>query len=376
MDRATFNIDVALSSIINPKVQSIELEDDAQGISANLGNGSPGFSNLRTTSARLRGGRPVDQTALDRVARWLQALHGLEILDPRYKVNSKIDLGLKLITEPLNKYPFPFPEVAQTILQELDDANWGEEIVETENAGSEINATAESTPARARRESSLQVVETADDDPIFGPGKIMHDIQIFRGKGNGKSYRINMAYQKPPSKVFGHNGIEVGRCWPFQIAAFRDGAHGRTMGGIAGTATEGCYSIVVSGKYDDIDYDLGHTIYYSDSKALSNKSERPEQTGGSNALRRSITTRKPVRVLRSSGGKWAGCPKVGLRYDGLYRVIEEKTLRNKLGGGYAQFTLKRIVDPNDPQPEIQTNEPNVALAKQIKRAKDGKTIGR
>lgn len=214
---------------------------------------------------------------------------------------------------------------------------------------------------------TTRIIQAAHDDPIFGRNGIMHDIVISQNKKNG--YRISMDFHRPSSKVFGHNGLAIGTVWPRQVAAFRDGAHGRIMHGISGTAKEGCYSIVISGLYDSIDEDLGDIVYYSDSKALSSKSDHPVLTPGTESLRMSMNSMREVRVIRSNGGKWKGCPKAGYRYDGLYRVTGQYQKRNKLGGMFFQFKLVRI----DQQPAIVENAPTPALAAQINRVGQGIT---
>lgn len=139
------------------------------------------------------------------------------------------------------------------------------------------------------------------------------------------------------------------------------------MAGIAGNGTDGCFSIVISGHYDGFDRDLGETVYYSDSKALTNTTESPAQSPGTDALRRSIATRDPVRVLRAAGGKCQGSPRAGVRNDGLYKVLSQSIKKNNLGGAFAQFILERLNnDPRYPQPAINTNAPNQALIDLIK----------
>lgn len=69
-------------------------------------------------------------------------------------------------------------------------------------------------------------------------------------KTNGRCV-IDPSFARVDFRTFGHNGLANGQCWPTQLAAVRDGAHGCLMAGIAGTGDEGAYSVVVSGGYED-----------------------------------------------------------------------------------------------------------------------------
>lgn len=150
--------------------------------------------------------------------------------------------------EPTTLFPSPFPEIAKAILISFDEANWGEEIEEPQpdaedadmddaspsvtlnhqspapsNRSPPSSPSLPGTPVPQATNGEVQIA--ADEDPIFGAGKLMHDIDVVR-KTTRKSYRINVDYDRPSSKVFGHNNIAVGTVFPLQIAAFRDGAHG------------------------------------------------------------------------------------------------------------------------------------------------------
>lgn len=58
-------------------------------------------------------------------------------------------------------------------------------------------------------------------------------------------------------------------------------------------------------------------------------------------MQRSYNDRRPIRVLRTAGGKWRNCPAKGIRYDGLYRIVSDGIAKNKLGGAYVRFKLVR-----------------------------------
>ena len=62
-----------------------------------------------------------------------------------------------------------------------------------------------------------------------------------------RTWSLDKTVTTRDSSVIGHNGIAIGTWWPYRICALRDGAHGATMAGIAGSVSDGAYSIVVSG---------------------------------------------------------------------------------------------------------------------------------
>lgn len=215
------------------------------------------------------------------------------------------------------RFPEPFPDRARSIYNRYDAMNWGE------------------------RPQQDGPISPSSNDPVFGDDGIMRGILI-KADSKRRSYQIREDYPKRDPNIIGTNGLLVGDWWPFQMCALRDGAHGSLMSGIAGTMKSCAYSIVISGKYADLDIDRGDVILYSDSKAKENTNpKRPSVSGSTEAMRRSHRLRKPLRVLRSAGvdSKWA--PSVGLRYDGLYLVTDIETRHNSLGGAYYRFKLER-----------------------------------
>lgn len=117
----------------------------------------------------------------------------------------------------------------------------------------------------------------------------------------------------------GQGNLVIGAWWPTQLCAVRDKAHGAPQGGIWGAKGEGAYSIVLSaGGYQD--RDLGDEIWYSGTEAKTN-----EPTGNTQRLIESCEyfPDRPVRVLRSMqlSQRNPFRPSVGIRYDGLYKVV-------------------------------------------------------
>ncbi|KAF4823325.1 E3 ubiquitin-protein ligase ORTHRUS 2 [Colletotrichum siamense] len=155
------------------------------------------------------------------------------------------------------------------------------------------------------------------------------------------------------------------------------GAHGESQGGIYGTITKGAYSVVVSKAYGGLDNDQGDTIWYSGSGAKENRDPQNvrKRTKGAKALYQNIKTGKPVRVLRSSYeskikiSRYA--PRVGFRYDGLYRVELVTTSINSHGGRYEQFKLVRCKDRAQPSLESLQSIPSLEQENDFKKIHAG-----
>ncbi|KAK4235570.1 PUA-like domain-containing protein [Achaetomium macrosporum] len=185
--------------------------------------------------------------------------------------------------------------------------------------------------------------------PIWGVNGIMHGV-VMASPGN-YPFDPRYKYQKRNARVFGHNGLAPGAWWPIQALALFHGAHGHTMKGIVGEPAHGAFSIVVSGKsstYHDLDRDYGDTIWYSADRpnaagAARSAGGNQDESNDARSLRQSIRTRRPVRVLRSSGRRDRGfAPRVGIRYDGLYTVKRAIPKRNESGGTFYKFLLRRL----------------------------------
>ncbi|KXJ93874.1 PUA-like domain-containing protein [Microdochium bolleyi] len=215
--------------------------------------------------------------------------------------------------------------------------------------------------------------------PIFGRDGIMHGVITGRGKNNRIVRRLNPLLQRKKTTVYGHNGIPVGAWFPLQLVALFNGAHGSAMGGIHGDTQLGAYSIVIANTYDDLDTDDGDMIYYSGSNSHKNTDpKRPaESTNGTQALKASFRTQNPVRVLRSGGSSAVAkrsrnsyLPEAGIRYDGLYRVVNMRTPKNRNGGMYEQFRLERL--PEQPTlAEIRETSPTQQQLRDLREIQRG-----
>lgn len=267
------------------------------------------------------------------------------------------------------QFPPPFPGMAKAAYEKFEAENWGDndEIRDSEGNpggdGDDAISTSSSSIATStpRRPSASHITTTVirrppPTHPIYGTNGIMHHILVDRS-GKMITYKIDDRHQHISAKVFGHNGIAVGQWWPLQMCALRDGAHGMRMGGIAGSPTYGAYSIIVSGQYKELDADYGDLLYYSGSRSHDNTDpDVPVLSDATKALQRSRENGKVVRVLRASTGDSYLSPSVGLRYDGLYRVQREETMRNNNGGAYLRFRLERVGE----QLPVDRSRPTVA----------------
>lgn len=173
---------------------------------------------------------------------------------------------------------------------------------------------------------------------------VMRGILRIPNKKGSVVYKLNPDYPRPAADVWGHNGLTVGAWWPYQICALRDGAHGARMGGIYGKNDFGAYSIVVAGKEDYHDKDMGDTIFYSGShgQAPLDGDPQPTLTNATKQLSTSFSRNKVVRVLRKAAAGSRYAPRCGLRYDGLYKVINREVAEGRRGErNWYKFTLKR-----------------------------------
>lgn len=209
--------------------------------------------------------------------------------------------------------------------------------------------------------------EESEDDGVktaVGKSDLMKGIKITEARHGGRTYALDPKYPKKEAAVVGANGLEVGAWWPFQICALRDGAHGSRMGGIHGRG-DGAYSVVISGAYDDSDTDFGDTVYYSGSRGAAEPGIKKEAvlTNASKSLMMSKTRGRPVRLLRASKGNSAFAPKVGIRYDGLYRVMDYSQQETNEGVAYWRFTLVRLPE----QAPIDLSKPSVEQRKEYAR---------
>ena len=112
-------------------------------------------------------------------------------------------------------------------------------------------AAAGASPSGAPRAHKRRKTDPDQQLPFVVPDATMRAVMrgIVDSPTGRRSYSIPDKSILRNCNVVGHNGIALGTWWPYRICALRDGAHGATMAGIAGSVYDGAYSIVVSGKF-------------------------------------------------------------------------------------------------------------------------------
>ncbi|XP_022109613.1 E3 ubiquitin-protein ligase UHRF1-like isoform X2 [Acanthaster planci] len=160
-------------------------------------------------------------------------------------------------------------------------------------------------------------------------------------------------------------GVEVGQEWMMRIDCSRDGIHRPTVAGIHGNEEEGCYSLALSGGYED-DLDLGESFTYTgeggrdlkgtkaNPKNLRTAPQSRDQTltRGNLALTRNIEFKRPVRVIRGYKLDSPYAPEEGYRYDGVYMVEKYWFTTGLSGFGVYKFALRRCEDQASPPWEV------------------------
>lgn len=330
---------------------------------------------------------------LELFMRWLET--NVEIT-PALKDRSKIDQALQLMYAN-DKFRFEerIRERARQLYKKWEAQSWGQgEVMDdtSDDDDSDVASDDNNSPVdqnkretstastTARRDSALEITPTTlrsphANHPIFGINGIMHGV-VQKVSSRRKDYILDSRYPKRDAKVFGHNGLTIGDWWPMQLLALFHGAHGARMGGIAGNAQTGAYSVVTAGgPYEDLDQDKGDVLFYSGSRSHDNEDPKKPfpSSNATLALKASLTLGKPVRVLRAAGiakGKNTLRPTVGIRYDGLYRVVIMKLNTNTKGGLYEQFRLERL----DGQPAlglIAKSRPSASEVRDYYKREDG-----
>ncbi|TGO06961.1 hypothetical protein BTUL_0372g00010 [Botrytis tulipae] len=324
------------------------------------------------------------------------SIHNDKVANHHHSKRLKLLEVLGLFTNPVFKCPTEYSSIAKALIDRIKAQNGFEAppppaaalTIDAQSANANKNKKRKSvsetstSSKRSRdnstsRESSVPS-STGYSAPPASASHIWGDNGIMRGilwkQGGHVILDENTAHIfKKNAKIHGHNGLTVGDCWPRQMAALRDGAHGAPQAGIVGDKKEGAYSIVISKHYEGFDRDEGDVVYYSAPGAKESIiKEADSENSGVMVLRRSMETRKPVRVLRSSNCAWKNRPAAGIRYDGLYQVTDGNVETNGKGGKFWRFTLKRLhrVDGSDQVP-INLSRPTKEEVGLFEKVKSG-----
>ncbi|KAJ4424399.1 hypothetical protein N0V82_000920 [Gnomoniopsis sp. IMI 355080] len=246
---------------------------------------------------------------------------------------AKIKTALQLLRDPVNRLPADVATKADDLYKRFDAMDW--------------DAT-RPTPASLRAERVFTGGYPPEGHPIWGMHGIMHGIVLERGRRGQPVYRLDDRFTRRDAEVYGHNGLRPGMWFPRQECLRLHGGHSQIERGISGHEYRGAYSIVVSGKYEDIDKDEGNTIYYSAEGAHDKHASRKADVKGNRALRASISSHNPVRVFRRANKSSRFAPPVGIRYDGLYEIVGKEYRYNSGGGRYERFELRRLENIDQP----------------------------
>lgn len=137
------------------------------------------------------------------------------------------------------------------------------------------------------------------------------------------------------------------------------GVHRPLQGGISG-GKDGADSIVVSGGYPD-DEDYGSEIIYTGQGGRDPRTGRQiadqELVLGNAGLVRSRFDGRPVRVIRGAGGDPAHSPARGLRYDGLFEVVDHWCAKGQDEFRIWQFHLVKLGDAVSPVSVVTNGGP-------------------
>ncbi|TRY62677.1 hypothetical protein TCAL_02058 [Tigriopus californicus] len=192
------------------------------------------------------------------------------------------------------------------------------------------------------------------------------------GKGMATAGRTKSC-TKVPSNHFGPiPGVEVGMCWKYRLQMSEQGVHRPPVAGIAGRPTEGAFSIVLAGGYED-DVDNGDEFYYTGAggRDLSGNKRTAEQSFDQVLDKTNLAIAvscdckvdkekggeaknwrkgKPIRVVRSEKLKKhsAYAPQEGCRYDGIYKVVKYWPEKGRSGYIVWRYLFRR--DDNTPAP--------------------------
>ncbi len=136
-------------------------------------------------------------------------------------------------------------------------------------------------------------------------------------------------------RIFGHiPSYPEGSWFASRVELSQSGVHRPRVAGISGQAREGADSIVLSGGYED-DQDYGDEILYTGHGGRDPESGR--QMGhqllakGNAALAYNKHADLPVRVIRGAIPRSPYAPRIGYRYDGLYKVADYWQERGRSG---------------------------------------------
>ncbi|PWN19943.1 hypothetical protein BCV69DRAFT_283472 [Microstroma glucosiphilum] len=203
-----------------------------------------------------------------------------------------------------------------------------------------ITPPASTRPKRQRRRTS----------PGSGSGPVATTLPLLQ-LGRTLSTRLYSPKQFGPIP-----GIPPGSWYPTRMACSTSSLHAPTVAGISGDSSRGAYSLCLSGGYED-DEDLGCSVTFTGSggrdlrgtpakrknlRTAPQSAHQNFQNPLNAALKRSVQTQRPVRVLRGFKGRKPYAPPEGYLYSGLYVVERCWTERGQSGWDVCRFALRRL----------------------------------
>lgn len=148
---------------------------------------------------------------------------------------------MELFTKPEHNFPPLYSAISQELIDKFQAEDGFEERLPSKSPSpppifnstktsankrkSKDDTTLAATKSRKRsRDEPSELFRPAPPDhPIWGRNGIMRGLM-----SNGSGTQLDPAYpNKVDFRVFGHNNLNIGDCWPRQLAALRDGAHGK-----------------------------------------------------------------------------------------------------------------------------------------------------
>ena len=170
-----------------------------------------------------------------------------------------------------------------------------------------------------------------------------------------------------PSNYIGHGNLTIGQWWPLQICAVRDGAHGEIEAGIYGLKTSGAVSIILSGG-GYVNIDEGDKIQYC---GTANVKDVP--SANTKLMLLAYQTRQLIRVLRSTKAGSKFCPKKGIRYEGLFKIVGFEVIDVEVA--LHRFSLVRRRDQPPVCYEGVAARPNWAEVAAVERDRELRGVG-
>lgn len=199
---------------------------------------------------------PGNRDLVERARRLLTFLEHDFQVEPRYRVN--LSSIMKLVFDDA-RYHFPqdLKDRARALHEDFEANDWGAVDVSQNDDDGQQPASPDTDPEQNQQEPTgnvaMRILLPPRDHPIWGVDGIMHGVCPVEGRVRRTQLDRRYDSEKRSANVFGHNGLEPGAWFPTQLVALFRGAHGARMAGIYGNATDGTYSVVVAGMYEDVD---------------------------------------------------------------------------------------------------------------------------